>query len=64
MAVVAILLLNALRQPLVIWLSVPLSLICLIFSLIVTTTPLELVANLAVLSLPRMLLKNAIVLTD
>ncbi|MGI9478254.1 MAG: efflux RND transporter permease subunit, partial [Hyphomicrobiaceae bacterium] len=64
MIVVVLLLFNAVRQPLIIWLTVPLALIGVVYGLIITDTPMEFVAILAVLSLTGMLIKNAIVLID
>ncbi len=62
MILVVILLFNAVRQPLIIWLTVPLALIGVIYGLAVTQTPLEFMAILGILSLTGMLIKNAIVL--
>ena len=64
MVLVVVLLFNALRQPLVIWLVVPLSLIGVVLGLIVTDTPMEFMAILGLLSLSGLLIKNAIVLVD
>ncbi|MFK7744116.1 MAG: efflux RND transporter permease subunit [Roseobacter sp.] len=64
MVLVVIFLFNALRQPLIIWLTVPLALIGVIWGLAVTQTPLEFMAILGILSLTGMLIKNAIVLID
>ena len=64
MVVVVFLLFNAIRQPVIIWLTVPLALIGVIYGLIATGTPLEFMAILGVLSLTGMLIKNAIVLID
>ena len=64
MVLVVFLLFDAVRQPLVIYLSVPLALIGVVYGLIVTGTPMEFVAILAVLSLTGMMIKNAIVLID
>lgn len=64
MIVVVILLFNALRQPLIIWLTVPLALIGVVWGLVITQTPLEFMAILGILSLTGMLIKNAIVLID
>ena len=46
------------------YLTVPLALIGVVYGLLVTGTPMEFVAILAVLSLAGMLIKNAIVLID
>ncbi len=64
MVLVVILLFNALRQALVIWLTVPLALMGVVFGLLVTNSPLEFMAILGVLSLSGLLIKNAIVLVD
>ena len=64
MIVIVFFLFNAIRQPLIIWLTVPLALIGVVYGLIVTQTPMEFVAILALLSLTGMLIKNAIVLID
>ena len=64
MVIVVILLFNAVRQPLIIWLTVPLAIIGVVFGLIAFGTPLEFMGILAILSLTGMLIKNAIVLID
>lgn len=64
MIIVVILLFNAIRQPVIIWLTVPLAFIGVIYGLILTDTPLEFMAVLGILSLTGMLIKNAIVLID
>lgn len=64
MVVVVFLLFNAVRQPVIIWLTVPLALIGVVYGLILTGTPMEFMAVLAILSLTGMLIKNAIVLID
>lgn len=64
MVLVVVVLFNALRQPLVIWLVVPLSLIGVVLGLLVTGTPMEFMAILGLLSLSGLLIKNAIVLVD
>lgn len=64
MIVVVILLFNALRQPLIIWLTVPLALIGVVWGLALSGTPMEFMAILGILSLTGMLIKNAIVLID
>ncbi|KLV08898.1 multidrug transporter AcrB [Photobacterium aquae] len=55
---------NALRQPLVIWLTAPLALIGVTVGLIIFQTPFEFMAILGFLSLIGMMVKNAIVLVD
>ncbi len=64
MVLVVVVLFNALKQPLVIWLVVPLSLIGVVFGLLVTGMPMEFMAILGLLSLSGLLIKNAIVLVD
>ena len=64
MILVVIFLFNAVRQPLIIWLTVPLALIGVVWGLTATQTPMEFMAILGVLSLTGMLIKNAIVLID
>lgn len=64
MILVVMFLFNALRQPLIIWLTVPLALIGVIWGLAATGTPMEFMAILGVLSLTGLLIKAAIVLID
>jgi len=64
MVIVVFVLFNAVRQPIVIWLIVPLSIIGVVVGLLVTNTALEFMAILGVLSLSGLLIKNAIVLVD
>ncbi len=64
MILVVLFLFNAIRQPLIIWLTVPLALIGMIWGLAATQTPMEFMAILGILSLTGMLIKNAIVLID
>lgn len=64
MIIVVLLLFNAVRQPLIIWLTVPLALIGVVWGLVFTQTALEFMAILGILSLTGMLIKNAIVLID
>lgn len=64
MVLVVILLFNALKQPVIIFLTVPLALIGVTVGLLVTGTPMEFMAILGVLSLSGLLIKNAIVLVD
>ncbi|WP_298296605.1 efflux RND transporter permease subunit [uncultured Litoreibacter sp.] len=64
MIIVVILLFNAVRQPLIIWLTVPLALIGVVWGLVISQTALEFMAILGILSLTGMLIKNAIVLID
>ncbi len=64
MVLIVIALFNALRQPLVIWLCVPLALIGVTGGLLLTNQPFGFMATLGFLSLIGMLIKNAIVLVD
>lgn len=64
MVLVVVVLFNALRQPLVIWLTVPLALIGVVTGLVLTGTALEFMAILGLLSLSGLMIKNAIVLVD
>ena len=64
MVLVVVVLFNALRQPLLIFLVVPLALIGVVLGLVVTYTALEFMAILGLLSLSGLLIKNAIVLVD
>jgi len=64
MVLVVVVLFGKLRQPLVIWLVVPLAMIGVVFGLVVTGIPLEFMGILGILSLSGLLIKNAIVLVD
>lgn len=64
MVLTTIALFNSIRQPLVIWLCVPLSLIGVSFGLLVTDQAFTFMALLGFLSLSGMLIKNAIVMMD
>lgn len=64
MILVVIFLFNKARQPLIIWLTVPLALIGVVWGLAITQTALEFMAILGILALTGMLIKNAIVLID
>lgn len=64
MVLTVIVLFGSLRQPIVIWLVVPLALIGVVAGLLLTETPLEFMAILGLLSLSGLLIKNAIVLVD
>ncbi len=64
MVLIVIVLFNALRQPLIIWLCVPLGIIGVTGGLLVTKQPFGFMALLGILSLTGMLIKNAIVLID
>ncbi|MGL5334650.1 MAG: efflux RND transporter permease subunit, partial [Enterovibrio sp.] len=64
MILAVIFMFNALRQPLVIWLTAPLAVIGVAIGLIIFQTPFEFMAILGFLSLIGMMVKNAIVLVD
>ncbi|HIF30329.1 MAG TPA: efflux RND transporter permease subunit [Planctomycetes bacterium] len=64
MVLIVIFLFNALRQPLIIWLCVPLALIGVSYGLLLTGLPFGFMALLGALALTGMLIKNAIVLLD
>lgn len=64
MILIVILLFNAVRQPLIIWLTVPLSFIGVTAGLLATHLEFGFMALLGFLSLTGMLIKNAIVLVD
>ncbi len=64
MVLIGVALFNGLRQPAVIWLTVPLALIGVTFGLLITRQPFGFMALLGFLSLSGMLIKNAIVLID
>lgn len=64
MILITIGLFNALKQPLIIWLTVPLAIIGVAFGLFLTGQSFGFMALLGFLSLTGMLIKNAIVLID
>jgi len=64
MIFITIILFNALRQPLIIWLTVPLAIIGVSFGLLITNESFGFMPLLGFLSLIGMLIKNAIVLLD
>ncbi|MCK4608189.1 MAG: efflux RND transporter permease subunit, partial [Gammaproteobacteria bacterium] len=64
MFLVVVLLFNSIRQPLIIWLCVPLALIGVTAGLLITNVEFGFMALLGFLSLSGMLIKNAIVLVD
>jgi multidrug efflux pump subunit AcrB len=64
MVLVVIFLFNAFRQPLIIWLTVPLSLIGVTAGLLLFQQPFGFMSLLGVMSLAGMLIKNAIVLIE
>lgn len=64
MVLISILLFNALRQPLIIWLLVPMSVNGVALALLGTGLPFTFTALLGLLSLSGMLIKNGIVLVE
>ncbi|CAH0530378.1 efflux RND transporter permease subunit [Vibrio hippocampi] len=64
MFIITMLLFNSFKKPLVIWLTVPLSIIGVAFGLLASNMPFSFTALLGLLSLSGMILKNGIVLMD
>jgi multidrug efflux pump subunit AcrB len=64
MFIITIVLFNNMRQPVIIWSTVPLALIGVSFGLLLTGTPFTFIALLGFISLIGMILKNGIVLVD
>ena len=64
MVLTVFILFGTVRQPVVIWLVVPLALIGVVVGLLVTGLPMEFMAILGLLALSGLLIKNAIVLVD
>jgi len=64
MVLITIALFNSLKEPLIIWLCVPLALIGVTAGLLITRQPFGFMALLGFLSLMGMLIKNAVVLID
>ncbi|MBX2857189.1 MAG: efflux RND transporter permease subunit [Cellvibrionaceae bacterium] len=64
MVIIVFILFGTVRQPVVIWLVVPLAIIGVVVGLVATATPMEFMAILGLLSLSGLLIKNAIVLVD
>ncbi|MBH0059327.1 efflux RND transporter permease subunit [Pseudoalteromonas sp. SWXJZ94C] len=64
MFAVTVLLFNSVKQPLVIWATVPLAIIGVSAGLLVMNTPFSFMGLLGLLSLSGMLIKNGIVLVD
>lgn len=64
MFIITILLFNSIKKPLVIWFTVPLSIVGVAFGLLTTNMPFSFTAFLGLLSLSGMILKNGIVLLD
>lgn len=64
MIVISVLLFNSLRQPLIIWLLVPMAANGAVIGLLLTDLPFSFTALLGLLSLSGMLIKNGIVLVE
>lgn len=64
MVLISVLLFNALRQPIIIWLLVPMSVNGVVIGLLGTGLPFTFTALLGLLSLSGMLIKNGIVLVE
>jgi len=64
MLIISILLFGKVRQPLIIWLVVPMSVCGVVIGLLGSGKPFSFMALLGLLSLSGMLMKNAIVLVD
>ncbi|WP_117234105.1 efflux RND transporter permease subunit [Vibrio maerlii] len=64
MFIVTMLLFNSVRKPIVVWVTVPLSIIGVAYGLLLTDMPMSFTALLGLLSLSGMILKNGIVLLD
>ncbi len=64
MILIVIFMFNAFRQPLIIWLTVPLAIIGVTAGLLLLGQPFGFMALLGLMSLSGMLIKNAIVLID
>ena len=64
MVLVVVFLFGKLRQPLIVWLVVPLSVIGVVFGLLVTGISLEYIGMVGFISLSGLLIQNAIILVD
>ncbi|WP_394204542.1 efflux RND transporter permease subunit [Shewanella waksmanii] len=64
MFMITVLLFNSVRQPLVIWFTVPLAVIGVVAGLLLFDAPFSFMAMLGMLSLTGMIIKNGIVLVD
>jgi len=64
MILITIFVFDSLRQPLVIWLNVPLAIVGVTAGLLLTNQPFGFMSTLGLLSLIGMLIKNAVVLVD
>ncbi|MAS43821.1 MAG: MFS transporter [Rhodobacteraceae bacterium] len=64
MVVISVLLFNKVRQPLILWLVVPMSVTGMVLGLLISGLPFTFTALLGLLSLSGMLIKNAIILVE
>ena len=64
MILISVLLFGTVREPVIIWLVVPMSLVGVVVGLLVSGLPFGFMSLLGVLSLSGMLIKNAVVLVD
>ena len=64
MILVTVLLFGTVKEPVIIWLVVPMSLVGVVIGLLVSGLPFGFMSLLGVLSLSGMLIKNAVVLVD
>ena len=64
MVLIVFVLFGKIRQPLIIWLVVPLAAIGVVFGLVVTSIPLEFMGLLGLLALSGLLIQNGIILVD
>ena len=64
MLIISVLLFGKVRQPLIIWLVVPMSVCGVVIALVTSGKPFSFMALLGLLSLSGMLIKNAIILVD
>ncbi|OQX39706.1 MAG: MFS transporter [Oceanospirillales bacterium LUC14_002_19_P2] len=64
MFLITVFLFNSVRQPIAIWVTVPLALIGVVSGLLLLNAPFSFMALLGLLSLSGMLIKNGIVLVD
>ncbi|MCK7579099.1 MAG: efflux RND transporter permease subunit [Chromatiales bacterium] len=64
MLVISVLLFGRVRQPLILWLVVPMSITGMVLGLLIADLPFTFTALLGLLSLSGMLMKNAIVLVE
>ena len=64
MFIITVFLFNTIKQPIIIWVTVPLSLIGIVSGLLILDAPFSFMALLGMLSLSGMLIKNGIVLVE